>query len=156
MIIPSGLAAAPGIAWPMSSMLPPLGALATAPATAKAHVRAVLAGWALADLTEVCELVVSELATNAVEASTGPTGRLLYVNGRMPVVRVCLFSDGVRLLVEVWDQAMGIPALRPAASDAEEGRGLHLVDAVTRGRWGWQPGKTPAKVVWAELGRRVS
>jgi anti-sigma regulatory factor (Ser/Thr protein kinase) len=152
MIIPSGLAAAPGIAWPMSSMLPPMGALTSAPATARAHVRAVLAGWGLTDLTEVCELVVSELATNAVEASTGPTGRPLYGGGRMPVVRVCLFSDGARLLIEVWDQAMGFPALRRAASDAEAGRGLHLVDAMTGGRWGWQPGRGPAaKVVWAEL-----
>jgi anti-sigma regulatory factor (Ser/Thr protein kinase) len=147
----SGLAGAPGIAWPLSSALPPMGALASVPATARAHVRAVLAGWRLADLTEACELVVSELATNAVEASTGPAGRLLYVNGRMPVVRVCLFSDGERLLIEVWDQAMGFPAPRKAASDAEAGRGLHLVDAVTRGRWGWQRGQGPAKVVWAEL-----
>jgi anti-sigma regulatory factor (Ser/Thr protein kinase) len=156
VIIPNGLAAAPGTAWPMSSMLPPMGALASAPGTARAHVRAVLAGWRLADLTEVCELVVSELATNAVEASTGPTGRPLYGGGRMPVVRVCLFSDGARLLIEVWDQAMGVPALRRAAGDAEAGRGLHLVDAVTRGRWGWQPGQAPAKVVWAQLAAELS
>jgi hypothetical protein len=58
----------------------------------------------------------------------------------MPVVRVYLFSDGVRLLIEVWDQATGFPALRRPASDAEAGRGLHLVDALTGGRWGWQPG----------------
>jgi anti-sigma regulatory factor (Ser/Thr protein kinase) len=151
MIIPNGLAAAPGIAWPMSSTLPPMGALTSAPGTARAHARAVLAGWGLADLTEACELVVSELATNAVQAGIGPTGGLLYVNGRMPVVRVCLFSDGLRLLIEVWDQAMGFPALRRAASDAEAGRGLHLVDALTGGRWGWQPGQGPARVVWAEL-----
>jgi anti-sigma regulatory factor (Ser/Thr protein kinase) len=151
MIIPSDLSAAPGIAWPMSSMLPPMGVLTSAPGTARAHVRAVLGGWGLPHLTEVCELVVSELTTNAVEASTGPTGRPLYGGGRMPVVRVCLFSDGVRLLIEVWDQAMGFPVLRPAASDAEAGRGLHLVDALSGGRWGYQPGQGPAKVVWAEV-----
>lgn len=67
------------------------------------------------------------------------------------MVRVCLFSDGVRLLIEVRDQPMGFPALRRAASDAEAGRGLHLVDPVTCGRRGWQPGQGPAKVVWAEL-----
>lgn len=151
MIIPKGLAAAPGTAWPMSSVLPPMGALTSAPGTARAQVRAVLGGWGLAELTEDCVLVLSELATNAVEASTGPAGRLLYVNGRMPVLRVCLFSDGVRLLIEVWDQATGFPALRRPASDAEAGRGLHLVDGLTGGRWGWQPGHGPAKVVWAEL-----
>jgi anti-sigma regulatory factor (Ser/Thr protein kinase) len=151
MIIPSGLAAVPGTAWPLSSALPPMGALISAPGTARAHVRAVLAGWGLAGLTGVCELVVSELTTNAVEASTGPSGRLLYVNGGMPVVRVCLFSDGERLLIEVWDLAPGFPVLRRAASDAEEGRGLHLIDALSGGRWGWQPGQGPAKMVWAEL-----
>jgi hypothetical protein len=46
---------------------------------------------------------------------------------------------------------MGFPGLRRLASDVEAGRGLHLVDALTGGRWGWQPGHGPAKVVWAEL-----
>ena len=157
MIIPSGLAAAPRPAWPLASMLPPMGALVTVPAIARAHLGVTLTSWRLGELTEPGELVVSELTTNAVEASTGPTGRLLYVNGRMPVVRLCLFSDGVRLLIEVWDQAMGFPKLRRAASDAEAGRGLHLVDSVTRGRWGWQPGQGPAaKVVWAELAAELA
>jgi anti-sigma regulatory factor (Ser/Thr protein kinase) len=152
MIIPSGLAAAPGIAWPLSSILPPMGALPSAPGTARAHARAVLAGWGLADMAWFCELIVSELATNAVEASTGPAGGLLYVNGRMPVVRVCLFSDGERLLIEVRDQAMGFPALRQTTSDAEAGRGLHLVNALTGGNWGWRPTRASGgKVVYATL-----
>lgn len=45
----------------------------------------------------------------------------------MPVVRVRLFSDGVLLFIEVWDQASGFPVPRRAASDAEDGRGLHPV-----------------------------
>jgi anti-sigma regulatory factor (Ser/Thr protein kinase) len=152
MIIPSGLAAAPGTAWPLSSALPPMGALTSVPGTARAHVRAVLAGWGLADLIEVCELVVSELATNAVKASTGPAGRLLYVNGRMPVVRVRLQSDGSRVLVEVHDQALGVPVLRDADADAVSGRGLPMVHALTRGQWGWHrvQGGT-GKVAWALL-----
>ena len=35
----------------------------------------------------------------------------------MPVVRVCLFSDGVRLLIEVWDQATGFPGLRRTGAE---------------------------------------
>jgi anti-sigma regulatory factor (Ser/Thr protein kinase) len=152
MIIPSGHVAAAGIAWPLSSALPPMGALTSAPGTARAHVRAVLPGWGLADLIEVCELVVSELTTNAVKASTGPGGRLLYVNGRMPVIRVCLLSDGSRLLVEVHDQAPGVPVLRDAAVDAVSGRGLPMVHTLAVGQWGWQiaPGKR-GKCVWAAL-----
>jgi anti-sigma regulatory factor (Ser/Thr protein kinase) len=151
MIILSGLAAAPGTAWPLVSALPPLGALTTAPASARAHVGAVLPGWHLADLTDACQAVVSELVTNALEASTGPTGELIYVDGRMPVIRLRLLSDGSHVLIEVLDQAPGFPAPRRAASDAEDGRGLQLVDALTRGRWGWQAVDIHAKVVWAEL-----
>jgi anti-sigma regulatory factor (Ser/Thr protein kinase) len=152
VIIPSGLAAATGIAWPLSSALPPMGALTSAPGTARAHVRAVLAGWGLAGMIEACELVVSELATNAVKASTGPGGRLLYVDGKMPVVRVCVLSDGSRVLAEVYDQAPGVPVPRDAGVDAESGRGLPMVCALTAGRWGWQtaPGQ-PGKRVWGSL-----
>ena len=87
-----------------------------------------------------------------LKASTGPGGRLLYVNGRMPVIRVCLLSDGSRLLVEVHDQALGVPVLRDAAVDAVSGRGLPMVHALTVGQWGWQiaPGE-PGKCVWAAL-----
>ena len=52
---------------------------------------------------------------NYVIPGTSSTGGLLYVNGRMPVVRVCMFSDGARLLIEVWDQAMGFPVLHGGA-----------------------------------------
>jgi hypothetical protein len=38
-----------------------------------------------------------------------------------------------------------------ADSDDENGRGMQLVNALTRGRWGWQAVSSQAKVVWAEL-----
>jgi hypothetical protein len=151
VITPAGLANGAVTRWPLVSALPPLGALTTAPASARAHVGAVLPGWHLADLTDVCQFVVSELVTNALEASTGPTGELIYVDGRMPVIRLRLLSDGSRVLIQVLDQASGFPAPRRAASDAEDGRGLQLVNALTRGRWGWQAVDSRAKVVWAEL-----
>jgi anti-sigma regulatory factor (Ser/Thr protein kinase) len=151
VITPSALANGTAARWPLVSAMPPLGALTTAPASARAHVGAVLPGWRLDDLTDDCQAVVSELVTNALEASTGPEGELIYVDGRMPVIRLRLLSDGLRLLAEVWDQAPGFPAPRRAASDTENGRGLQLVDALTRGRWGWQAVDSRAKVVWAEL-----
>ena len=56
----------------------------------------------------------------------------------------------MRLLVEVWDQAPGIPVLREAAGDEESGRGLILVNAISE-KWGWNPAEgQPGKVVWAE------
>jgi anti-sigma regulatory factor (Ser/Thr protein kinase) len=151
VITPSALANGTAARWPLVSAMPPLGALTTAPASARAHVHAVLPGWRLADLTDDCQAVVSELVTNAVQASTEPAGGPVYVGGRMAVVRLRLLSDGSRVLAEVWDQASGFPSPRRAPSDAEDGRGLQLVDALTRGRWGWQAVSSQAKVVWAEL-----
>jgi anti-sigma regulatory factor (Ser/Thr protein kinase) len=146
-----GLANGTAARWPRESVIPPLGALTTAPGSARAHVRAVLPGWHLDHLTETCQVVVSELVTNAVNASTAPMGGPVYVDGRMAVVRLRLHSDGLRVLAEVWDQAPGFPAPRRAHSSEEDGRGLQLVDALTRGRWGWQAVDRQAKVVWAEL-----
>jgi hypothetical protein len=151
VIIPSALANGTAARWPLVSAMPPLGALTTAPASARAHVGAVLPGWHLDDLTGDCQVVVSELVTNAVQASTALTGEPVYVGGRMAVVRLRLLGDGLRVLAEVWDQAPGFPCPRRARSDTENGRGLQLVDALTRGRWGWQAVGARAKVVWAEL-----
>jgi hypothetical protein len=138
--------------WPRSSAIPPLGAFLTAPRLARVLAADTLAAWSMTGLAEPVGLVVSELVTNAVRASSGPDGCPLYVGGRMPVVRVCLFTDGRCLLIEVWDQAHGVPTLRPAAGLDESGRGLPLVDAITGGRWGWHPvRKLPDKCVWAEM-----
>jgi anti-sigma regulatory factor (Ser/Thr protein kinase) len=118
---------------------------------ARLFVRATLHTWHEDSLVQEAELIVSELTGNAVTASADGDGRPVYVDGRIPVIRVCLLTDGVRLLIEVWDQAPGIPVLREVTSDEESGRGLMLVDAITD-KWGWTPAKgQPGKVVWAEL-----
>jgi hypothetical protein len=75
----------------------------------------------------------------------------------MPVIRLRLLSDGVLLLIEVWDQAPGIPEPRNPDIDAESGRGLLLVDQLTGSRWGWRPVTDgPGKCVWAELAADVA
>src|SRR5271170_912292 len=85
-----------------------------------------------------------ELVTNAVVAS-GATPEA-------PPVRLWLASDLARMLILVGDQSQQ-PLLRVASSeDADKGRGLLLVEAVS-GRWGWHPAGAPGlvKMVWAEL-----
>ncbi len=136
--------------WPSSSSLP-LGALVTATPCARIHTRAVLAEWGLNHLAEAAELIVSELVTNAVRASTGPDGRPRYDESGLPVVVVRLGADHTRVLIEVWDVIAGAPVAEQAGPDDESGRGLVLVEAVCD-RWSWQsvPG-WPGKVVWAEL-----
>ena len=142
----------PGSAWPVSSVMPPLAALPTAPSAARAHVRATLATWRMSGLADVLELVVSELVANSVVASTESDGTPRYMEGRMPVIRLCLLTDGVRLVAEVWDQAPGVPVRLSARLDDESGRGLDLVDMITGSRWGWHPARSGrGKCVWAEL-----
>jgi len=136
----------PGISdtWPLSSSLP-LGALPGATPCARLHARAVLHEWGLAGLAEAAELIVSELVTNAVRASTTPDGRPRYDATGMPVVVLRLASDRFKLLVEVWDVIPGAPAAAHPGPDDESGRGLMLV-AAQCDRWSWQsapgwPGK---------------
>lgn len=131
--------------------MPPLAALPTVPAVARVFVRATLHVWHLDSLVQDAQLVVSELAGNAVAASADTDGRPIYVDGHMPVIRVCLLTDGVRLLIEVWDQAPGVPVLREVAGLEESGRGLMLVNAIAD-TWGWNPAEgRPGKAVWAEM-----
>jgi anti-sigma regulatory factor (Ser/Thr protein kinase) len=143
---PPGMSAS----WPLSTSLP-LGALPGATPCARLHARAVLAEWGLKELAEAAELIVSELVTNAVRASTTPDGRPRYDGAGMPVVVLRIASDHIKLLIEVWDVIPGAPAAGHPGPDDESGRGLMLV-AAQCDRWSWQsvPG-WPGKVVWAEL-----
>jgi hypothetical protein len=96
------------------------------------------------------ETIVGELVANAVNASTGNDDRPLYIDGQMMVVRLCLFTDGTVLRIEVWDQADGIPLESSGiGSGAETGRGLLMVGALSA-EWGWHPGQA-GKCVWAEM-----
>ena len=142
----------PGMAdsWPLSTSLP-LGALPGATPCARLHARAVLSEWGLGELAEAAELIVSELVTNAVRASTAPDGHPRYDGAGMPVVVLRMASDRIKLMIEVWDVIPGSPAAARPGPDDESGRGLMLV-AAQCDRWSWQtvPG-WPGKVVWAEL-----
>jgi hypothetical protein len=139
-------------AWLAASVLPPLGALRTAPATARGHVRGTLAVWRLSELTDTVELVVSELTANAVNASAGSDGHPAAFDGRIPVIQVRLFVGEAVLVAEVWDKADGAPARKNAGAADESGRGLDLVHELTDARWGWYHAPSgPGKCVWAEF-----
>jgi hypothetical protein len=136
--------------WPVSSTMPPLDALKTAPSAARAYVRTTLVTWGMSDLVSVMDLAVSELATNGINASTGPDGSPLYIDGRMVVVQLRLSTDGAQLMVEVWGKAPGVPIAKTAGPDDENWRGLQLVASLTGSRCGWQYSDDgDGKVVWA-------
>jgi anti-sigma regulatory factor (Ser/Thr protein kinase) len=134
-----------------SGAMPPLAALPTAAAAARAHVRSTLASWEMDHLADAAEAAVSELVANAVNASTDEHGHPVYRDGRILMVWVRLREHGPRLIVEVWDQAPGVPVPRNADANAESGRGLALVGGLSSA-WGWYPliGQ-PGKCIWAEI-----
>jgi anti-sigma regulatory factor (Ser/Thr protein kinase) len=99
-----------------------------------------LEAWGLPQLTENAELIVSELVTNAIAHAHPPYGRLI-------ATRLERLECGVR--IEVHDADDGKPERREASVDSESGRGLTMVDILTRGQWGVSDRKGPGKMVWA-------
>jgi anti-sigma regulatory factor (Ser/Thr protein kinase) len=128
-------------AWPLRTFLE-LGAYPGAVPCARLHARAVLWEWGLAGLTEQAELLVSELVTNAIQASR----RL----GQFTAVRLWLLSDEQRVLILVWDASPQPPLPQePDEEIGEGGRGLMLVDAISD-QWSWYSVHAiGGKVVWA-------
>ncbi|WP_073811068.1 ATP-binding SpoIIE family protein phosphatase [Kitasatospora sp. CB01950] len=93
-----------------------------------------LHNWGLDHLRENCELMVSELVTNAIRHATRPvTLRLVRTS---------------RLRCEVGDDSAALPRTRRAGPDEERGRGLQIV-ARCADRWG-ATRLGAGKVVWFE------
>lgn len=136
--------------WPLQSSLE-LGALPEAVPSARLHAKLVTREWGLPELANTVELIVSELVTNSVQASAGLTGS--RYNGRWqpgrPPVRLWLQSDGEHVLVQVWDASHELPVPQEADLDAEHGRGLSIVAAMSEryGAYSLEGGN--GKVVWA-------
>ena len=118
-----------------------LGAVPTAPGCARAWTRVIVREWQLAGLSDASELIVSELATNALLASRregAASFRLILTRGQ----------DELTILVR--DFCPGVPQSGDAGEEDESGRGLLLVQAMS-GRSGWYPpgDGSPGKCVWA-------
>jgi Histidine kinase-like ATPase domain len=138
--------------WPLRSYLP-LGALPTAIACARLHVKQVLWEWGLEEFIDTAELVVSELTTNALKVSVGLTGSRLGGQWRpgVPPVRLWLCSDKEKVLIQVWDGDERMPEPQSFDLDAESGRGLLLVESLSQ-EWGaYRPEGDSGKCVWAVL-----
>ena len=129
--------------WPLRDFTE-LPALPGAVPYARARTRQALREWRLAGLGDNAGQVVSELVANSVVASQA-------IRPVCPV-RLWLRSDSARVLVLVADASPRPPTRADPGADAESGRGLLLVEAMSS-RWSWYTVQEDcmAKVVWAEL-----
>jgi anti-sigma regulatory factor (Ser/Thr protein kinase) len=116
---------------PRSDSLP-LGSLDGAVPSARLHARHVLWEWGLESLAPNVELVVSELVTNAVQATQ-------RAELDTPV-RLSLLADGGSVLVVVGDAVDDPPRLRHPDTTEEGGRGLVVVDTFCEW-WDWKPAR---------------
>ena len=128
-----------------------LAATPEAAGRSRRMVRHALRRWGLAALTEDAELVVSEIVTNSVKATSladAGTGRAGPPDLAPVQVRVLLFPAAV--IIEVRDRDPTGPVQQHATPDQEGGRGLAIVAALCT-RWHYFPSSRGGKVVWAEL-----
>lgn len=105
-------------------------------------LRLILNAHGLPHLAEAAELLATELVSNALRHTKGPAALRLRWARRV-------------LRIGVWDAdaTPPMPPLRIADPDAEEGRGLALIESCSDG-WGWYPLATSGdtgKYVWCEL-----
>ncbi|MFF5264565.1 ATP-binding protein [Actinomadura viridis] len=129
-----------------------------APRRARQHLDRVLPAVTCPDETTAqLQLLVSELVTNALQAHAAAPAAPLA--GAGPELWVGLPPEHQELTLAVFD---GCPGHLPRLADqrpcelAESGRGLAIVEALTRGRWGVQrassqcsPTPLAGKIVWA-------
>ncbi|MGH3377869.1 MAG: ATP-binding protein [Actinoallomurus sp.] len=121
-----------------NSYLLHLGAHPRAPKTARTALRTKLRDWNLSHLIDDAELVTAELATNAMKRGLPFT--------------LELSKGDTSVLIEVTDTSDGTPVVidNTGNATAEEGRGIYLVDLLSK-EWGVRPtGK--GKTVWARVG----
>jgi anti-sigma regulatory factor (Ser/Thr protein kinase) len=112
-----------------------LVALPTSPFWARRYTRSFLHSCRgmTEDTAQTAELLVSELVTNSVRFSGDPARTLRYserANAGLISLSLRHFPDG--LLIEVYDTDSNPPVRSSPDDDAENGRGLMLVDALSK------------------------
>ena len=107
---------------------------------ARHELGCALRSWGLDGLADAAELVLSELLTNAVCHTSSPEERQIET-------RFERMDAAVR--IEVHDANETWPVLQKPSNDAESGRGLGLVDALTGARWGVNERHGVGKLLWA-------
>ncbi len=129
-----------------------VAALPSAPFWARSQVKTALRAWRLwAETIETAELMASELVTNAVKAAGPEQESLTYADlGSIDRIAVTLRYLLGRVIIEVFDSNNNPPVLDEADTDAESGRGLMLVQALSK-EWGYFFPPSGGKVVYCVI-----
>lgn len=128
-----------------------LAALPTAVGCSRMFVRITLKDWGLEAITDTGELLMSELVTNAVKSTGVVDESPRWVDLKdlaLIYVRLVVLDDG--LIIEVADRDKNPPVIPEQSLDAEGGRGLFLVETMSK-RWNFYRPRAGGKVVWCEL-----
>ena len=113
--------------------------------SARSFALGTLAGWRLAELDDSMELVVSELATNALRH-----GLVLGAPRRRELIGLTMVRRGSLVTCGLTDPGSAVPVLREPSPFEPGGLGLHIVESLSV-RWGWCPLAGGGKTVWAVL-----
>ncbi|HEX4063481.1 MAG TPA: ATP-binding protein [Streptosporangiaceae bacterium] len=136
-----------------------LGPEMTSPGLARDFTQQTLHAWALRGLVDDAAVIVSELVTNALRHGLRltpdgqPADPAAALNGSVPPpgpIEVILLWPAGPLFCVVTDPGTGAPAVAGPDPDAEEGRGLQVVQALAA-EWGWGMLNPSRKAVWASL-----
>lgn len=136
--------------WPLHSRLE-LPAVPASVRSARLHARNLLHEWRVGCLADTAELLVSEMITNAVRASAliADQQRETEQAPRAQSMRLWLTSDRHSVLIQVWDVDHHHPVRQDVGPDAEAGRGVLLIEALSE-QWGfYAPDGQDGKIVWA-------
>jgi hypothetical protein len=113
---------------------------------AREFATTTLRSWGFPDLVDDAVVIISELVTNAVRHGVPPYAATA---GDAPI-KLSLVRQGLFVVLIVTDPSDDDPKQRPADDVCENGRGLHVIEALSRA-WGWTPLPGAGKAVWAAL-----
>jgi anti-sigma regulatory factor (Ser/Thr protein kinase) len=135
----------PGLATPDGAVCA-LWPTSTSSRTAREFATTTLRSWGLNDLVDDAVVIISELVTNAVRHGLPPNAAAA---GGTPI-KLTLVRQGRFVVCIVSDPSHQSPQVRTADDVCENGRGLHVIEALSR-VWGWTPLPGAGKAVWAAL-----
>ena len=133
----------PGPSASATFVLPPS---ASSVHSARSFCTGTLTAWGLGEMAENMELVVSELATNALRHGLC----LDDPDSARRSVQFSLVRRGHLVTSAFTDPGSSVPVLRYPGPLDTGGLGLHIVESLSL-RWGWSALAPRGKIVWAVL-----